>query len=419
MLIRAVRLYALAAAAALLPAPALADGHVVGGYSHPNDFFGETLVLDGDQLAVGATGSNAGGFDAGRVHVYVHEDGRWELEALLHNPADAAAYGHFGRSLALRGDTLAVGALLEDDDAARRGAVHVFTRGRGEWRLQASLDDSSVDGDRFGHAVALAGDTLAVASAWRLRDRSPLPAQLQLFRRDGDAWGEPVRIDVPGNDYALDFALVDDTLLIADAPGLRVFRRDGGAWTEGPPIVLEFRSGFAFDGDTALVYSGGEDSTFAVYRDQGDAWSLQAEFVVPFRPRAFALSGGWIACGFDYNDENYHRRDRVAVLQREDGEWSHHADLDPPPDLPGEYPEFGLPVAINAQWLVAGAPRAGAPEHEQSGMVYVFSNRDGYPVAARLSPEDELDGCGCRTDGGHAGLLVGLLALGRRRRRPR
>ena len=83
---------------------------------------------------------------------------------------------YFGFSVSLSGDTLAVGAPFEDssatgvdgnqnDDSAQdSGAVYVFTRSNGVWSQQAYLKASNTDSyDNFG-SVSLSGDTLAVGA---------------------------------------------------------------------------------------------------------------------------------------------------------------------------------------------------------------------------------------------------------------
>ena len=87
----------------------------------------------------------------------------------------------FGYSVALSGDTLAVGANREDSDTtgttnpgtaastnnsmSDSGAVYVFTRSGTTWSQQAYLKASNTDGgDRFGYSVALSGGRLAVGA---------------------------------------------------------------------------------------------------------------------------------------------------------------------------------------------------------------------------------------------------------------
>ncbi len=84
----------------------------------------------------------------------------------------------FGAVVALSGDTLAVGAFLEDsaatgidgdqsdNNASSAGAVYVFTRdGAGAWSQQAYIKASNTHaGDRFGWSVALSDNTLAISA---------------------------------------------------------------------------------------------------------------------------------------------------------------------------------------------------------------------------------------------------------------
>ena len=72
--------------------------------------------------------------------------------------------------------TLVVGAPLEDssanggegdNSAGAAGAVYVFTRTDGAWLQQAYLKASNADAsDRFGFSVAISGDTIAVGAPW-------------------------------------------------------------------------------------------------------------------------------------------------------------------------------------------------------------------------------------------------------------
>jgi hypothetical protein len=84
---------------------------------------------------------------------------------------------YFGASLALWGDRLAVGAQVEDssatgvggsqsnDNAMNAGAVYLFTRTGGVWSQEAYVKASNTEAfDVFGASVALSADTLAVGA---------------------------------------------------------------------------------------------------------------------------------------------------------------------------------------------------------------------------------------------------------------
>jgi hypothetical protein len=157
-----------------------------------DDQFGSAVALSGDTLAVSAsfeasraTGVNPPGgqadnnaSQAGAVYVFVRTDAQWTQQAYL-KASNTEAYDTFGHSVALSGDTLAVGALLEasgatgvnppggqaDNSAFPAGAVYVFVRTGTTWTQQAYLKASNTGArDYFSTSVALSGDTLAVGA---------------------------------------------------------------------------------------------------------------------------------------------------------------------------------------------------------------------------------------------------------------
>jgi hypothetical protein len=85
---------------------------------------GFAVALDGNRAAVGARFDGSTG--AGRVYVFSWDGSGWKPEAVLEGaqPGD-----QFGISVALHGDTLAVGAVGEErDQQLPTGKVHVFVR---------------------------------------------------------------------------------------------------------------------------------------------------------------------------------------------------------------------------------------------------------------------------------------------------
>lgn len=152
------------------------------------DEFGSSVALHGDTLVVGAhfEDSNAKGVNgnqadnsangSGAVYVFTRTNSVWTQQAYL-KASNTEAIDLFGSSVALYGDTLAVGAQAEDSDATGSngnqsnnraggsGAVYVFTRSNGTWRQQAYLKASNTGAnDGFGTSLALYGSTLAVGA---------------------------------------------------------------------------------------------------------------------------------------------------------------------------------------------------------------------------------------------------------------
>ena len=145
--------------------PALVDG----------DFLGSAVALDGDRLAVGASGDNTGGFQTGAVHLFTGVGSNFSgLTWRKKLASGTGAFGmpaltaddYFGTSIALRGDFLAVGAPFDDTGGTDRGAVHLFTGVGADFsgltwnkKLASGIGavnmPALVNADDFGRAVAL------------------------------------------------------------------------------------------------------------------------------------------------------------------------------------------------------------------------------------------------------------------------
>ena len=219
-----------------------------------DDWFGESVTLSGDTLAVGAKweSSNATGVNgdqsnnltrmAGAVYVFTRNLNSWSQQAYL-KASNTGIEDNFGYSVSLSGDTLAVGAYHErsnatgvngdqsNDLAIHAGAVYVFTRDLSTWSPQAYLKASNTRPiDFFGYSVALSSDTLAVG-AYNERSNATgvngdqsnnlaaASGAVHLFTRDiGNQWSQQAYIKASntgsGDAFGYSVALSGDTLAV-------------------------------------------------------------------------------------------------------------------------------------------------------------------------------------------------------------
>src|SRR5262249_19015368 len=90
---------------------------------------------------------------------------------------DLGVGDNFGRSVAISGDTMVIGALGEDSNATgvngnqtnntakNSGAAYVFVRDGTNWVQQAYLKGSNTAaGDNFGWSVAISGETMVIGA---------------------------------------------------------------------------------------------------------------------------------------------------------------------------------------------------------------------------------------------------------------
>ncbi|MCK4704981.1 MAG: cadherin-like beta sandwich domain-containing protein, partial [Gammaproteobacteria bacterium] len=127
-----------------------------------SDEFGYSVSVSGDTLAVGARyedssflginntpdNNDDAAVNAGAVYVFTRSGATWTQQAYIKSPNPQTG-DWFGFSVALYGETLAVGATQEasstkginttddNDPASNSGAVYVYTRSSGVWTKEA------------------------------------------------------------------------------------------------------------------------------------------------------------------------------------------------------------------------------------------------------------------------------------------
>jgi hypothetical protein len=134
------------------------------------DSYGVSVALDADTLVAGSYyDDHEGGESAGSAYVYIRSGGSgtggWTQQAKL-VASDAAAGDYFGRSVAIDGNTILVGAYYDDHAGGQdAGAAYVFVCQAGVWTQEAKLIafDAAAN-DLFGISVALQGDVVAVGA---------------------------------------------------------------------------------------------------------------------------------------------------------------------------------------------------------------------------------------------------------------
>ena len=163
-----------------------------------NDFFGHSVSISGDTIMVGAHGAKVNGAgDAGSVYVYERVNGSWtETEQAKLTAPVVATFDFFGRSLSLSGDLLAVGA--EDANAigaSFHGAVYVYERISGGWTFQKKLTatDRVID-DWFGQTLSVSGDTIVAGASAADANEISNSGSVYVYERINGAWNDGTKL---------------------------------------------------------------------------------------------------------------------------------------------------------------------------------------------------------------------------------
>jgi hypothetical protein len=156
-------------------------------------YFGHSLALQGETLVVGdPLAPRINGFWQGRAYVFERNEGGPDNWGLVWQFADAddGNLRRFGEAVAIDGDLVAVSATGHDDG---RGAVYLYDRTASWSRTHEILAPDAQEDDQFGSAVDLEGDTLLVGAQFADADAAnPDTGAAYVFRRDEggpDQWG--------------------------------------------------------------------------------------------------------------------------------------------------------------------------------------------------------------------------------------
>ncbi len=334
------------------------------------------VAVDGDTAAV----SSFGGQASGEVHVYVYQDGIWQLQSVLR--VDGAGYD-FGCAVDLSGDEIVVGA---------NGSAYVFSRAGSSWNLDAKLSpdgqtgvngfghslsidlkricvgaysssagglaftyvkvdgvwqqesvlspDDAISGQQYGYSVCLSGDFLAVGSPNDSSNLS-LAGSVYLYEWSGSLWVLKEKLEasdsVEWRRFGLSVSLFGDRLLV------------------GAPVEdakMQYARGYLY------AYDGMQWNEVQVFQPDPESFSTRfGESVV--------IHGDYIGIGafgegavylYHYEDvsSNWLLREKITRLDGDEEDW------------------FGFSVSFSGHHLLVGAPYHNSDFDVPVGEAYAY-----------------------------------------------
>ena len=227
-------------------------------------FFGAKVAIDGDVIVVGARGESG---DAGRAYVFTRSDGQWDEGTQLQG-SNTESDDFFGSSVAIRGETIVIGAVLESsqatgvNDYANKddnsnlacGATYVFVKKNGLWEEQAYLKPfSSQNVVHFGTAVAIDNETIVVGAS----GENDYQGAAYVFYRSNNQWFEQAYLSALNGDqhdfFGISVSICSDLIAIGaigesssateinvhsnnneanDSGAVYIFLKNGSNWTQ-------------------------------------------------------------------------------------------------------------------------------------------------------------------------------------------
>jgi outer membrane protein assembly factor BamB len=122
--------------------------------------FGASVALFGDLAVVGAPFDGEDGLLAGKAYLFNVRTGK---QLFILRPDDPAANRAFGFKVAISGNLILIGALLDDTLGNNAGAAYVFDATTGTQLHKLTASDGAASHE-FGSAVALSGKTALIGA---------------------------------------------------------------------------------------------------------------------------------------------------------------------------------------------------------------------------------------------------------------
>ncbi|MGD9054819.1 MAG: hypothetical protein PVF38_01695 [Desulfobacterales bacterium] len=313
--------------------------------------------------------------------------------------SDAAAEDQFGDAVAIDADTIVVGApLVNSGTATDTGAVYVFVRdpSTGVFTEQQKLTaaDAAAE-DNFGSAVDIDGYTIVVGAPQVNSGLTVDTGAVYVFTRDptiaNNPWTQQQKLtaaDATANDLLGTSVYVEGHTLVAGAP-----RKNSGTANATGAVYVFTRD----PDDQAVPWTQQQKltATDAAAEDQfGTSVSLNGNTIIVGTP----LDN--LGTAFDAGSVYVFIRDQTAFLNP----WTQRQRLTASNARAGD--RLGASVSIDANTILAGAPRADFAGSDDSGAAYVFTRESASAdfsqvqiLRARIASSDSQFGTSVFVDG--------------------
>jgi uncharacterized repeat protein (TIGR01451 family) len=330
------------------------------------DEFGCAVSISGDTIVVGANLDDDKGTDSGSAYVFSRNQGgtdNWGLVKKL-TASDGAGDDHFGYWVCIDNDTIIVAAYGDTDKGPRTGAAYIYYRNQGgtdNWGQVKKL--TSADGasyDYFGWGVCVNGDTIAVGAPGDGDKGSNSGSTYVYYRNQGgaDNWGQIKKLTASDGEEYDSFGI--SVSIDADALVAGAYMDDDKGYNSGAAYVFSRNQGGADNwGEVKkLTPSDGEDYDFMGY--------------------CVSISGDTVVAGADGDDEKGVAAGAAYVFSRDQGGSDNWGEVKKLTAFDGAARDhFGISVSVNGDIIAVGSYGDNA-KGNQSGSAYAFSrNQDG------------------------------------------
>lgn len=340
-------------------------------------WFGWALAVDGSRMVVGAPFYVENGAFEGIAYLYDRDPvtAEWLLTETIANPGTGIVDGRFGEAVALDGDRLAIGDpiyLATAGQSHGRVVIHERDSLTGEWLETALISNPGNtiwEEDNFGNAVSLSGDVLAVGAPWAAVGTGlgvPYSGRVDVFEQDSTS-----------GDWLLTSVLENPTPGVFDEFGLKLALSGDllavGVYQDAPFGVIN-------DGSVYLYQRQGPGTEWLPVDTSNLGGTIPGQIPppIPLLEESFgssvAIDGQTLAIGANRAEVNGIVGAGSSYLYGVDGggQWQLLQSIANPD--PRENETYGTSVGISNTVLAVGTPGYQVVGGSAIGAVYLYES---------------------------------------------
>lgn len=356
--------------------------------------FGFSVGLSDNHAVIGAPyASTSGVYEGGAAYVFAYQNGNWSQQAAI-APPSRPGEGKFGYSVAISGNTLAIGV----PNPYGQGRVYVYQCANAVWSEVALLKASDgTMGDQFGLTVAIAGNQVIVGDP--LASVVGISGYGKVYVFDGNQnWSQTQTLISSGNtnsNFGAALSVSGDLLAVGepgatdsgetDAGAVYMYSLSNGTWNESTNVITpdhvdagdEFGFSVSLDNTNLIIGAPGTDTAGTtdqgaayLYEESAGTWQQNTKFVQTDAPQDASL-GSEVMISNDtawVNQPNDLGTNGVVNRYSDDnGTWEKGATITDPDNT--DPADFGFSLAVDSSGQLAIGNIHG-------DTVYLYNKRD-------------------------------------------
>ena len=370
------------------------------------DRFGYSIGVDGDTVVVGAYEDDDNGLRSGSAYLFTKPETGWVTtnnQTAKLTASDGAEGDRFGRSVGVAGDTVVVGANRDDDNGSGSGSAYLFTKPADGWvttnnqMAKLTASDGAID-DWFGSSVSVDGDTVVVG-AYLDDDNGIDSGSAYVFTKPGTGWtttnnptAKLTASDGAAKDeFGISVGVAGDTVVVGahqdDDNGIdsgSAYVYEVSDWTTVPDSAAGATNATSY---TVTGLTNGSDYAFRIRATNSAGTGPASDAVTvflgpPVQPTGLTATPGDAQAGLAWDDPTdssitgyeYLLDSETGKLTASDGaidDW------------------FGSSVSVDGDTLVVGARGNDDDDDVDPGAAYVFTRQMGmWSPVAKLTASD-------------------------------